>query len=459
VKSFVWRCLVASLSTDTIPSPHIYPPRATPIGLTAGTVEFLLDTQNPGSFYFCEMNTRLQVEHPITEEITGVDLVEWQLRVAAGEVLPITDSNAIPCRGHAFEARIYAENPARNFLPATGKVWHHAPPAPINEGLSSEGIRVDTCIQSGMDVSVYYDPMISKLIVHGEDRAQALQKLVSALKNYQIAGLPSNVDFLIKCAEHPVFGKAGAINTGFLEDYANDVKVFENETPPALAQAVGAFAAMMHLERRRGQVPVSKAPWSSHQGSWRMGGRSGRATRLLHLDGEASGSILCIGNTDGSIDVEIDGGGNVYHISGSFGTDTTMEVIVNHTQRIQLTTALKEDQNAIHVCMWPQKLPDHMWEVVLKHPYAPSTSDSTAAVAGEGSVKAPMPGRISRLEKQVGDTVEEGDVVLVIEAMKMEHGIRAPIAGVLSEIHYKENDIVADGAVLLTVDDAVEEAA
>jgi 3-methylcrotonyl-CoA carboxylase alpha subunit len=311
-----------------------------------------------------------------------------------------------------------------------------------------------------MDVSVYYDPMISKLIVHGDDRAQALQKLIAALKNYQIAGVPSNVEFLIKCAEHPVFGEAGAINTGFLEDYADSVKVVESERPPAMAQAVGTFAAMMHLERRRGQAPLSTSPWSSHQGSWRVGGISGRATRLLHLDGESPGSILCISNTDGSMDVQIeDGGDDVYHIAGSFGSDTTMEVIVNHTQRIQLTTALKEDADAIHVCMWPRKLPDHMWEVVLKHPYAPSTSDATAAVTGEGSVKAPMPGKISRLEKQVGDTVEEGDVVLVMEAMKMEHGIRAPMAGVLSEIHYKENDIVADGVVLLTVDAVEAEAA
>jgi len=428
--------------------------------VNAGTVEFLLDTQNPGNFYFCEMNTRLQVEHPITEEITRIDLVEWQLRVASGEQLPITDSSQIPCRGHAFEARIYAENPARGFLPATGKVWHHGPPAPLNTGLSEDQIRVDTCIQSGLDVSVYYDPMISKLIVHGENRREALQKLVGALKNYQIAGVPSNVDFLIKCAEHPVFGAAGAINTGFLEDYAEDVKMLEREIPPPMAQAVGACAAMLHLERRRGNISFAKSPWSSHQGSWRMGGRAGRATRILHLaDAASECKINCTSNPDGSFDVHVgdsssyDGGEDqtTYHVTGEFGTGTSMEVIINRTKRIRVTTALKEDQDVIHICMWPEQLPDYMWEVKLKHPYAPSTADALVALAGEGSVKAPMPGRISRIEKQVGQPVAKGDVVIVMEAMKMEHSIRAPVPGLVSDIRFKVGDIVGDGAVLLTV--------
>lgn len=128
--------------------------------VNAGTVEFLLDTQQPDQFYFCEMNTRLQVEHPITECITGIDLVEWQLRIAAGETLPITEQSDIPCVGHALEARIYAENPARNFLPATGSVWHHSPPATPNSGIDDRGVRVDTGIQNHQDVGVYYDPMI-----------------------------------------------------------------------------------------------------------------------------------------------------------------------------------------------------------------------------------------------------------------------------------------------------------
>lgn len=412
------------------------------------------------------MNTRLQVEHPITEEITGIDLVEWQLRVAAGEALPIPDSSDIPCRGHAFEARIYAENPSRNFLPATGKVWHHAPPAPLNTGMSAENnrVRVDTCIQSGLDVSVYYDPMISKLIVHGDDRPQALQKLVTALKEYQIAGVPSNVDFLIKCAEHATFSQAGAINTGFLEDYADDVKVLGSETPPPLAQAIGAFAAMMQLEKRRGGDAVAnsalaKSPWSSHQGSWRMGGKSGRAVRTLQLENVADSQIKCTSNPDGSFEVQVNGDDHVYHVAGVFGMDTSMQVVVNGTHRIRVATALKEDQNTIHVCMWPHKVPDFMWEVILQHPYAPSTVDAMGGSVGEGSVKAPMPGKISRMERQVGDTVAKGDVVVVMESMKMENSIRTTTSGIVSEIYFQQGDIVGDGAVLLTVRDEDEEAA
>lgn len=424
--------------------------------VNAGTVEFLLDTapDNLGQFYFCEMNTRLQVEHPITEEITGVDLVEWQLRVAAGEELPIKDSQDIPCIGHAFEARIYAENPARNFLPATGRVWHHAPPASLNTGLSPDShVRVDTCIQSPMDISVYYDPMISKLIVHGENRAVALQKLIGALKNYQIAGVPSNIDFLIKCAKHPIFAQAGAMNTGFLEDYADDVQVLERTTPPALAQAVGAWAVMMHLEGRRGPAPpTSTSPWSSYQGSWRIGGQSGRATRTLQLQDVPDSAIKCISNRDGSFDVHVGGEHDQsFHVTGVFGSDTSMQVVVNHSQRIRVSTALKEEHDSIHVLMWPEQSPDYSWEVVLKHPYAPSTLEAVAGTVGEGTVKAPMPGKISRIEKREGEDVTEGDVVMVLEAMKMEHSIRSTISGKVEEVLFGEGDIVSDGAILMQV--------
>lgn len=448
---------------------------------------------------------------PYHQEITGIDLVEWQLRVAAGERLPVVHQDEIASVGHAFEARIYAEHPARGFLPATGTVWHHAPPpgAALNDGMARHAagkVRVDTCIRSGLDVSVYYDPMISKLIVHGENRTVALRRLVQALQNYQIAGVPSNIGFLIKCAQHPTFQQAGAVNTGFLEDYADDVQVTEGSRPPPLAQVVGAFAALLHLEGRRGGVGVGgfgqvhgrsppSHPWSSHQGSWRMGGSEGRATRVLELDlppNESSNSsssssagrtIKCTSNTDGSFDVQVatgvsgdennddcDDDADVevenYHITGVFGTDTSMEVVVNHSHRIQVGTALKEDRDVIHICMWPKHLPgeDYMWEVRLKHPYAPSSTmesseASSASGGGEGSVKAPMPGKISRLEKQVGDPVNKGDVVLVMEAMKMEHSIRAPVSGVVAEIRFKEGDIVGDGALLLVVGNEEEEAA
>lgn len=424
--------------------------------VNAGTVEFLLDTHAPDQFYFCEMNTRLQVEHPITEQITGVDLVEWQLRIAAGEELPIKSQEDIPCIGHAFEARIYAENPARNFLPATGTVWHHEPPAPINTGLSPEnGVRVDTGLQAGQDVGVYYDPMISKLITHGDNRRDALQKLIMALKNYQLAGVPSNIEFLVKCAEHPTFGVAGAINTGFLDDYADDVRMEEDEQVAPIVQAVGSFATMLYLEKRIGSTPGGRSvsPWSSHSGSWRMGGELGRATRVLTLpDG---GSITCISNPDGSFEFHTavdDGSVQVFHVSGNLASDGEMEVLINGTERVRLSAVLNDDGKIIHVRMWPKSRKDFTWKLDIQHPLAVAQSDKGAASAGQGSVKSPMPGKIKLVNKVVGDEVAEGDVVIVMEAMKMEHAIKAPHDGVVVESPYKTGDVVDDGVVLFCVD-------
>ena len=420
--------------------------------VSAGTVEFLLDPRDQ-QFYFCEMNTRLQVEHPVTELITGVDLVEWQLRVAAGETLPIAEQQYIEQpMGHAFEARIYAENPARNFLPATGTVWHHDPPAPINAG-SHDGIRVDTGLQSGQKVGVYYDPMISKLIVHDKDRESALQKLIQALKNYKIAGVPTNIDFLIKCAEHPVFGRAGEVNTGFLEDFADDVEISDAGLPRPLAQAVGALAVMLFLENRIGvDATASVGPWSSRAGSWRLGGTTGRAKRTLVMN--EGQEITCVCNPDGSFDVhvvslDLSVSESSYHIAGRLGSDGEMNVVINGTQRMQFTTALHVD-DTIEVAMWHPK--HGAWSLNVR--YGPQAADvGGQGSGGEGLVKSPMPGRIRRIAGQVGDHVSEGQVILVLEAMKMEHSIQALRDGILTEIRCEVDDVVEDGAVLLVVGD------
>jgi 3-methylcrotonyl-CoA carboxylase alpha subunit len=199
----------------------------------AGTVEFLMEAGTT-DFFFCEMNTRLQVEHPVTEMVTGVDLVEWQLRVAAGQELPIKDQADIKVNGHAIEARIYAENPARDFLPATGTLKHlRAPEGP--------GIRVETGVREGDEVSVFYDPMISKLITYGEDRDAALDKMVAALKRYEVAGMPTNIPFVEKCASHPSF-REGGVTTGFLDIYEEDVKVEEGERGTDEGIAIAAVA-------------------------------------------------------------------------------------------------------------------------------------------------------------------------------------------------------------------------
>jgi 3-methylcrotonyl-CoA carboxylase alpha subunit len=412
------------------------------------------------------VNKLSSVLNPITEQMTAIDLVEWQLRIAAGEELPTTNQDDIVCMGHAFEARIYAENPARNFLPATGKVWHHQPPATPNIGMDAlTGIRVDTGIESGQEVGVYYDPMICKLIVHDQDRPRALNKLVAALKNYQIAGVPTNIEFLINCAEHPTFQKAGAVNTGFLDDHLDQVQLQEHLEPSPLATAVGAFCSLLHLEGRIGiqnlqQERLKQSPWSSLSGSWRMLG--GRARRVLKLSDSPAGTELeCLSNRDGSFHIRVGGGseeeelGEWFHVDGSLDSNCNLTVVVNQSQRLVLTSALDESNGKLKVRMWPQRKTstsddEYLWEVDIENPMIPSSQP--LARATEGAIKAPMPGKISRINFEVGDVVQEGDVLLVMEAMKMEHPIRAPRQGVLTELHYKVADVVNDGVVLATVE-------
>jgi 3-methylcrotonyl-CoA carboxylase alpha subunit len=440
----------------------------------AGTVEFLLDTQEPDQFYFCEMNTRLQVEHPITELVTGVDLVEWQLRVAAGETLPIVNQEDITCNGHAFEARIYAENPARNFLPAVGTVWHHNPPAELNTGISDDGVRVDTGIQAGSEVGVYYDPMICKLIVHDENREKALQKLIKSLQQYQIAGVPTNIDFLIRCAQHPGFQVAGEVNTGFLDDYMDEVlpEVSQDRDasemqPPPMATAIGVFASLLKLERRIGIEDLElerrrqSSPWNSLSGSWI---NSGNVQRKMQLADGAN--VTCTALRDGSYQVDVEGeeGSSSFHIDGTLSASQEMKIVVNHTHRITLTTALHDTHDGlIQVCMWPQS-PEllnqgsYFWQVAVENPLLPSSlHHGVGASAGHGTIKAPMPGKISRINFAVGDTVEEGDVLLLMEAMKMEHTIVSPVSGVLQSLGGKVGDVVADGALLAMVESEDDE--
>jgi 3-methylcrotonyl-CoA carboxylase alpha subunit len=429
--------------------------------VNAGTVEFLLDTQGPepSTPMFCEMNTRLQVEHPITELVTGVDLVEWQLRIAAGEELPKQQSDII-CSGHAFEARIYAENPARNFLPATGTVWHHQPPADLNVGINDEGVRVDTGIEAGSEVGVYYDPMICKLIVYDQTRDKALDKLVSSLKNYQIAGVPTNIDFLVNCAEHATFQKAGAINTGFLDHHLDEVQVPEDKPPSPLAAAVGAFSMLLHLEGRHQVKDLQQArrkssPWSSLSGSWTMGGRARRVIRMK--DGS---EMECFSNRDGSFDIHLSG--ETFNVQGAFNDDRTMRVVVNGKNRLELTAVLNESEGVFEIRMWPKgahgKI-EYFWEVDIENPMMPPSLLSSQAVGTEGSVKAPMPGKISRINFSPGDEVKEGDVLLVMEAMKMEHAIKSPISGILAELRCQVDDIVKDSSMLATVVSAEEDGA
>lgn len=398
--------------------------------------------------------------------MTDLDLVEWQLRIAAGERLPIVDQAEIRGQGHAFEARIYAENPDRNFLPATGTVWHHVPPAEPNTGVNSEGVRVDTGIQIGQEVGVYYDPMICKLIVHDENRDKALQKLTKALKSYQIAGVPTNLNFLIACAQHKAFQKAGDINTGFLDYHLEEVLArasTSSEGSSILSTIVGIFATLLHMEHRIG-IPGAdltaarraQSPWSSLSGSWRMGYKAKRS--FILEDGRV---VDCTCLRDGSYEISVDGSTPV-HIDGCFAENAGskyMQVVVGHSKRIKIATAFQEVRGHFHVRMWPTAgHEDYFWQVEVRNPVVSSSlAGASPGVVGQGTVKAPMPGKVSRILVAEGDRVTEGDVLVVMEAMKMEHRIVAPASGVLESLHCRVDEVVQDGALLAVIEEEASE--
>jgi len=452
--------------------------------INAGTVEFLLDTKDDdGEFYFCEMNTRLQVEHPVTEMITNQDLVEWQLRIAAGEELPILDQGMIPCYGHAMEARIYAENPLKDFLPATGNVWHHRPPAEPNVG--GVDVRVDTCIETGKDITMYYDPMISKLIVHGDNREDCREKLISALEEYQIAGVPSNIPFLIECAKHDVFSKPGAMNTGFLDEYGSDIKLRGKDELGSLEQAICALAVSLKIENRihnanTASSASSRVPWSNSSGSWRIGGKIGRHERLLEPlhEGDSDGvkhQIKCISNHDGSFDMVLHSEEHpdvkrIITMNGKLDSECNLEVLIDGVRKESFTTIINENtkNGTITVSAWSsvsgRSETNVSFEMTFIHPLpiasdnrASSSSLSSMGSIGSFTMEAPMPGKVIRVNGKEGDDVMENEAVVVMEAMKMEHTVVAPISGKLEEINCAVGDIVNDGDILAILKVAKEE--
>jgi 3-methylcrotonyl-CoA carboxylase alpha subunit len=306
--------------------------------------------------------------------------------------------------------------------------------------------------------------MISKLIVHGANRKQANEKLVAALKGYQIAGVPTNIGFMIKCAEHVVFQEAGAINTGFLEEFAEDVSIAEDSVEPSSqSKALAAFAVLLQLENRIGIQDLTTArqssnPWSSLTGSWRMGGRQGRRKLDLKLS-DKDDALECWSNPDGSFDIgvpSVNNGMEYFTVSGVLDANCQMNAIVNGSKRISATVAMNShiEHGIINVQLWLDG-PGEEYDIAIKvnNPLVPIAHEAESAASSHGIVKAPMPGKIVRINATVGETVRAGDVVIVMEAMKMEHSIKAPRDGTVAELHYNVGDIVSDQAALALVDD------
>eukprot|EP00613_Pedinella_sp_CCMP2098_P065482 CAMPEP_0171988482 /NCGR_PEP_ID=MMETSP0993-20121228/275926_1 /TAXON_ID=483369 /ORGANISM="non described non described, Strain CCMP2098" /LENGTH=867 /DNA_ID=CAMNT_0012641457 /DNA_START=188 /DNA_END=2791 /DNA_ORIENTATION=+ len=628
----------------------------------AGTVEFLVDSKT-GDYFFCEMNTRLQVEHPVTEMVTGLDLVEWQLAVASGQPLPITDQGAIddrlrhPKAGHAIEARVYAENPLKEFLPATGKLLRLRQPAspPPREFLVGESdprtfsdqgagaadvtVRVDTGVRQGDEVTMFYDPMISKLIVHASDRPRALKALSAALKSYQVAGLPTNLSFLQRCVSHPAF-QQGQVTTSFLEEHGAELLAAEAKPAPPLAKALAAVASLLADKETASRVgssqhalassssPSTDPFYTAGAGAGAGAGGGGGGMKSWRAFGSAQSSSLSLvdNNAEGGLKAAKEGGGVtvVEHRSGVLevtvgsavaGAGAAADVVFKlraglvdkavpgrmavdllpdqnqeegpgmHERRFSVDTfvgsssagaggggggmkswrafgsaqsstlslvdnnaegglkAAKEGggvtvvehrsgvlevtvgsavagagaaadvvfklraglvDKAVPGRMAVDLLPDQnqeegpgmhergfsvdtfvgsgsggggqtvqLWAVSGDTLVAPPlgwdrqmysftlpaldvSSKARGAGAGDKQVRAPMPGKVLRVAVKPGDHVKEGQPLLILEAMKMEHVVVSPRHGVVQEVHCSEGSIVSDGSVLAELEELEE---
>ncbi|MBC2863619.1 acetyl/propionyl/methylcrotonyl-CoA carboxylase subunit alpha [Streptomyces mexicanus] len=374
----------------------------------AGTVEFIVPGGDPSSYYFMEMNTRLQVEHPVTELITGLDLVEWQLRVAAGERLPFAQQD-ITLTGHAVEARLCAEDPARGFLPSGGTVLRLREP-------QGEGVRTDSGLTEGTEVGSLYDPMLSKVIAYGPDRATALRKLRAALAQTVTLGVQTNAGFLRRLLAHPAV-VAGELDTGLVE------RVVDELAAPGVPEEVYEAAAAVRLDALR---PKGEGGWIdpfSVPSGWRLGAEPKpvsfhlRVTDPVEYTPRGTHTV-----TEDTVSVTLDGVRHTFHRAADW---------------------LGRDGDAWHVR-------DH-------DPVAASLI--RAAHSGADSLTAPMPGTVTVVKVAVGDEVTAGQSLLVVEAMKMEHVISAPHAGTVTELDVTPGTAVAMDQVLAVIAPVEEETA
>ncbi len=400
----------------------------------AGTVEFIAAETfaRDGAFYIMEMNTRLQVEHPVTEMITGCDLVEWQLRVASGERLPRRQSE-LAIDGHAIEARVYAEDPERGFLPSIGRLAHLAAPA------ATADVRIDTGVREGDEITPYYDPLIAKLIVHGENRAAALRRLSEALAAYEIVGVATNVAFLSRVVAHDAF--AGAhLDTGLIARH--HAALFPPPPPlpddallaAALAEAA-AIAAARRSEAAASRDPHS--PWHAVDSWWP--GSDRHAIGLAFAEGEHRHEVAVRG--DGSPwRVTLPGGEAVAATCAAKGR--RLDVVAGDAEFHATVVPHGEERHVF--CRGAHR------KLVLADPLAHAGEEEVHG----GHLTAPMSGTVVAVLVEAGAKVERGAPLVILEAMKMEHTIVAPADGVVAAVHYRPGDRVAEGADLVDLEAA-----
>ena len=396
----------------------------------AGTVEFIVEQADDGamSFYFMEMNTRLQVEHPVTEAVTGLDLVAWQLRVAAGEPLP-KSQDQLQLNGHAIEARICAENPNQDFLPATGPLWHFSGPEASHFCFTAGGVRLDTGVTQGDVVSPFYDSMLAKLIVWGADRDEALAKLDKALSEMQVVGVANNVAFLRDVVQSASFSQ-GDLDTDLIARERDNL--FKTQT---LSEDL-AVAGVIGMVLRQEVDAMGSNPWQAVDG-WQVVGAPPRPFQLQGAWGDEVHALdvvlysapqrLRIADMDHAFEWRAHPRGVSVCLNGVW---TDLSVVASAGQYHVFSRA------GHAVLQWVDPL-----------------AGSAQAADALGGLNTPMPGKLIRMDVAVGDTVAKGQVLAVMEAMKMEHSIASPRDGVVSEVFYAVGDQVAEGQALLTLQD------
>jgi len=388
----------------------------------AGTVEFIVSADRPGEFFFMEMNTRLQVEHPVTEAITGLDLVEWQLRVAAGEKLAFAQDD-IELRGHAIEARVYAEDPARGFLPTGGVVLQVFEP-------SGAGVRVDSSLLAGTAVGSDYDPMLSKVIAHGSDRDEALAKLDRALARTMILGVQTNIEFLrFLLADERV--RAGDLDTGLLDERVADFAPLA--APDDVLAAGGLYrqwALSLRARRARGN------PWAAPTG-WRVGG--GAAPVRTAMQTPLRSETVSAWGLPGAARVQV-GDGEIHSAS----------VQVDGTQMSVALDGMRRDYR------WAEA-DRHLWITDERGTWHLREAEEHTIHRAEGARQAeivsPMPGSVIAVQVAPGAQVSEGDVVVVVEAMKMEHSLSAPVSGRVEVLVSVGDQVTVDQVLARLVQD------
>lgn len=382
----------------------------------AGTVEFLVDGDD--KFYFMEMNTRLQVEHPVTEMITGLDLVSWQLKIAANEILPLSQ-NQIQAQGHAIECRIYAEDPYHGFIPSIGQLHFLKEP-------SGDGIRIDTGVTLSSEITMYYDPMIAKLIVWGQNREEALQKLTQSLTHYYIGGVKTNIPFLQAICKHPQF-KAAKVSTDFLENEIIELPKPDNEMAILLAISCDYLCTLNRIEDPLLQDTFAWQMHLSSHWSWRYQLDSTTIeTQITPLDKEKFKAI--IHNKEVIIQARF---------------DLDQLIIEINQQTIKAQVDIKKHHMTFYTDKGQISVERFQW------------SKLDAQTSGhKGQLTAPMPATVVAILKNIGEQVKAGESLVVLEAMKMEHTIHAPIDGVLSDIFYSVGAQVSEGAELLALSES-----